>query len=56
MKTAWYAMIVTAAAVASADAQTPASGDTIRLEGGQPDGTCNANAGENSSTCPFDCM
>src|SRR5688500_15123588 len=34
MKTAWYAMIVTAAAVASADAQTAASGDTIRLEVG----------------------
>ena len=34
MKTAWYAMIVTAAAVAGADAQTAASGDTIRLEVG----------------------
>lgn len=34
MKTAWYAMIVTAAAVTIADAQTAASGDTIRLEVG----------------------
>jgi hypothetical protein len=31
-------------------------GGSVMCEGGQPDGTCNANAGENSSTCPFDCM
>lgn len=25
-------------------------------EGGAPDGVCNAGAGEDSTTCPFDCM
>jgi len=25
-------------------------------EGGMPDGTCNAAAGEDATTCPFDCM
>lgn len=29
-------------------------GDLL-CEGGAPDGTCNANAGEDSSTCPSDC-
>jgi hypothetical protein len=43
--------------VTEADCLTCAGGGGISLcEGGAPDGTCNAGAGEDVTTCPDDCQ